>query len=128
MAPGKNPRDLLTPAALHILLSVASERLHGYAIKRAVEARTEGALSLGPGTLYEAIHRMANSGWIEEVGGEEGKKSLILGRLAAWVTGHPAIIHLNDTYPVAPWVSFFIRRLAPWTARAIAISEVVRDR
>ncbi len=69
MAPGKNPRDLLTPAALHILLSVAGEQLHGYAIKHAVEARTEGALSLGPGTLYEAIHRMANDGWIEEVEG-----------------------------------------------------------
>ena len=43
--------------------------MHGYAIKHAVEARTEGALSLGPGTLYEAIHRMANDGWIEEVEG-----------------------------------------------------------
>jgi DNA-binding PadR family transcriptional regulator len=27
-------------------------------------------MSLGPGTLYEAIHRMANAGWLEEVGGE----------------------------------------------------------
>ena len=74
MAPGKNPRDLLTPAALHILLSVAGEHLHGYAIKRAVEERTGGALSLGPGTLYEAIHRMANAGWIEEVEGEGRKR------------------------------------------------------
>jgi DNA-binding PadR family transcriptional regulator len=69
MAPGTNPRDLLTPAALHILLSVATEARHGYGIKHAVEARTEGALSLGPGTLYEAIHRMANDGWLEEVEG-----------------------------------------------------------
>lgn len=63
-----NPRDLPTPAALHILLSLASEELHGYAIKRAVEERTDGELTLGPGTLYEAIHRMAADGWIEEVG------------------------------------------------------------
>ena len=67
MASRKNPRDLLTPAALHILLSMATEDLHGYAIKRAIAERTGGALSLGPGTLYEAIHRMAGDGWITEV-------------------------------------------------------------
>jgi len=70
MASRKNPRDLLTPAALHILLSMATEDLHGYAIKRAVAERTGGALSLGPGTLYEAIHRMAGDGWITEVDGD----------------------------------------------------------
>jgi DNA-binding PadR family transcriptional regulator len=26
-------------------------------------------MSLGPGTLYEAVHRMAADGWIEEVEG-----------------------------------------------------------
>ena len=65
----QNPRDLLTPAALHILLALAQQELHGYAIKHAVEERTDGRLSLGPGTLYEAIHRMAVDDWIEEVEG-----------------------------------------------------------
>jgi len=69
MASKRNPRDLLTPVALHILLSLTQEELHGYAIKAAVEERTEGRLSLGPGTLYEAIHRMDSDGWIEEVDG-----------------------------------------------------------
>lgn len=63
----RSPRDLLTPAALHILLSLAQEELHGYGIKAAVEERTDGRLALGPGTLYEAIHRMHEDGWIEEV-------------------------------------------------------------
>jgi DNA-binding PadR family transcriptional regulator len=67
MSRQRNPRDLLTPAALHILITLASEDLHGYGIKHAVEERTEGRLSLGPGTLYEAIHRMAADGWISEV-------------------------------------------------------------
>lgn len=66
----QNPRDLLTPAALHILLSLAEEELHGYAIKHAVEDRTDGRMSLGPGTLYEAVHRMAADGWIAEVQGD----------------------------------------------------------
>ena len=92
--PARSPRDLLTPAALHILLSLSQEDLHGYGIKAAVEERTEGRLTLGPGTLYEAIHRMDEDGWIEEVdtGGRkrvyrllpEGRRVLRdeLGRLA----------------------------------------------
>jgi DNA-binding PadR family transcriptional regulator len=59
------PRELLTPAALHVLLSLAEGERHGYGIKLEVEERTAGAFSLGPGTLYEAIHRMEKSGWIE---------------------------------------------------------------
>jgi len=60
------PRSLLTPAALHILMSLAEGERHGYRIKLDVEERTGGSLSLGPGTLYEAIHRMLRDGWIAE--------------------------------------------------------------
>ncbi len=63
----KTPRDLLTPAALHMLLALAREDLHGYGIKQEVEERTGGRLRLGPGTLYEAIHRMKADGWITEL-------------------------------------------------------------
>ncbi len=66
-----NPRTLLTPAGLHILMSLADGVRHGYGVKRDVEAATGGMLHLGPGTLYEAIHRMVAQGWIEEVDGEE---------------------------------------------------------
>ena len=61
-----NPRTLLTPAALHILLALADEERHGYGIKSEVEERTGGQLNLGAATLYEAIHRMVASGWIME--------------------------------------------------------------
>jgi len=70
----RTPSDLLTPAALHILLTLAGEDLHGYGIKEAVEARTGGRLRLGPGTLYEAIHRMDGGGWIEELPGGGRKR------------------------------------------------------
>ncbi len=63
----RNPRDLMTPAVLHMLLALSQEDLHGYGIKGAVEARTDGKLTLGPGTLYEAIHRMHEDGWIAEL-------------------------------------------------------------
>ena len=66
----RTPRDLLTPAALHMLMALSREDLHGYGIKKSVEVQTGGRMRLGPGTLYEGIHRMEAEGWIEEVEGE----------------------------------------------------------
>ena len=48
------------------MLVLAEGARHGYAIKQAVEQRTEGAIRLGPGTLYEAIQRLEDGGLIEE--------------------------------------------------------------
>src|SRR5262245_37137380 len=61
----RTPRDLLTPAALHVLLSLAEGERHGYGIKLDVEERTAGAVRLAPATLYEAIHRLETSGATE---------------------------------------------------------------
>lgn len=74
--PARNPRDLLTPAALHILLTLAEDDSHGYAIRASIEERTEGRLELGPGTLYEALHRMLESGWIRVVNGEDARRKV----------------------------------------------------
>ena len=56
----------LTPTVLHILLALADGEKHGYAIMQEVEARTEGAMRLGPGTLYGSIQRMLKDGLIVE--------------------------------------------------------------
>jgi DNA-binding PadR family transcriptional regulator len=61
----------LTPASLHVLLSLAEGKRHGYGIKLDIEERTDGGLRLGPGTLYEAIHRMVGDGWLEEAEGSD---------------------------------------------------------
>jgi DNA-binding PadR family transcriptional regulator len=59
---------------LHIMLVLAEGARHGYAIKQAVERRTEGAIKLGPGTLYEAIQRLEEGGLIEETAaGDAGR-------------------------------------------------------
>jgi DNA-binding PadR family transcriptional regulator len=68
-----NPRELMTPAVLHILLSLAQGVRHGFGIKEDVEARTGGALRLGPGTLYEGMHRLRRAGWIAEAGAPAGE-------------------------------------------------------
>jgi DNA-binding PadR family transcriptional regulator len=56
----------LSLPVLHIMLSLADGPRHGYAIKQDVEERTDGALRLGPGTLYEAIQRLEDGRLIEE--------------------------------------------------------------
>lgn len=66
------PKQRLNPlpsAAFHILLSLADEDLHGYAIMRRVEEQTEGRMRLGPGTLYSSIQALLEEGFIEEVDG-----------------------------------------------------------
>src|ERR1035441_4630185 len=56
----------LPNAAFHILLAVADEDRHGYAIIQDVAARTGGELKLSPGTLYRSIQRMLEQGLLVE--------------------------------------------------------------
>jgi DNA-binding PadR family transcriptional regulator len=56
----------LPPATFHILMSLAEEERHGYAIIKDVEASTDGELRLSPGTLYRSIQRMLEEGLIVE--------------------------------------------------------------
>ncbi|MEQ9398973.1 MAG: helix-turn-helix transcriptional regulator [Longimicrobiales bacterium] len=57
----------MTTRTLQILLALLEGPLHGYGIKQQVEARTDGRVRLGSGTLYEAVHRLVEQGSIEEV-------------------------------------------------------------
>ena len=63
------PDDLLPlpPATFHILLSLAAEDRHGYAIIQDVADRTDGAVKLSAGTLYRSIQRMLEQGLLEEL-------------------------------------------------------------
>ena len=56
----------LTPAMFHVLLTLADEEMHGYAILKEVERRTEGKVRLSAGTLYGIIRRLNEEGWIVE--------------------------------------------------------------
>lgn len=62
------PPGPLAPAIFHILLALAGGERHGYGIMQEVSALTNGALRLGPGTLYGSIKRMLADGLIEEAG------------------------------------------------------------
>lgn len=68
MAPRRAPEPppLKTPV-FHILLALADGDLHGLGIADAVEDATEGAVELGPGTLYRSLKEMAEQGLIRGV-------------------------------------------------------------
>jgi DNA-binding PadR family transcriptional regulator len=71
--PFKSPDALLplTPVAFEILLALAEEPLHGYAILQAVERRLDGLLPLRTGTLYRSLARLLEDELIEEAGGSD---------------------------------------------------------
>ena len=62
----KRKLDPLPSAAFQILLALAGEELHGYAIMRQVEEQTDGKMRLGPGTLYSSVQSLLEAGLIEE--------------------------------------------------------------
>ena len=65
----------LAPATFQILLALVDSERHGYAIMKEVTTRTEGAVRLGPGTLYGALKRLLEAGLVEE-GGERADPEL----------------------------------------------------
>lgn len=64
----RSPRDLLPlpVSQLHILMALATGDKHGYAIMQEVEALTDGAVTMGPGTLYGTVKKMLKAGLVEE--------------------------------------------------------------
>jgi DNA-binding PadR family transcriptional regulator len=57
----------LTETSFFILLSLATTPKHGYAIIKEVEAISDGRVVLAAGTLYTALRRMLEEGWIERL-------------------------------------------------------------
>src|SRR5215210_8055922 len=59
-------RPPLTAPTFHILLALVDEERHGYAIMQEITERTDGAVRLGPGTLYGSLKRLLEQGIVEE--------------------------------------------------------------
>ena len=55
---------------LLILKSLALEEMHGLGIARRVEQITGGTFQVKPGSLFPALHRMEEEGWVASVWGE----------------------------------------------------------
>ena len=58
----------LKPVDLQLLLPLAEEERHGYALVQAIEAGTNGLVQLDPGNLYRVIKRLLAAGLVAESG------------------------------------------------------------
>jgi DNA-binding PadR family transcriptional regulator len=100
----------LTTVAFEILLALAEGPRHGYDVMVAIEARTDGRISLNPGTLYRALDRLASHGLLdsgERRVGTNHRKVFKLSRLGARVAASEAR-RLADQVSAAR-----VRRLLP---------------
>ena len=75
----------LTEATFFILLSLSSGQRHGYVIMKDVDSLSDGRVTLGTGTLYGALGRLLDQGWIERVEEEQAtgrpRKAYVLSDL-----------------------------------------------
>jgi DNA-binding PadR family transcriptional regulator len=70
-------REPLSEQTFLILLSLAEEPLHGYAIVGRVADLSDGRVRLGTGTLYGAVKRLLGAGWIRRVGGGTKRDGIV---------------------------------------------------
>jgi DNA-binding PadR family transcriptional regulator len=62
-----NPRNFipLRPVEFLVLVSLAEQDQHGYALTQAIAQRTDGAVRLEPGNLYKVLRRLVSDGLIQ---------------------------------------------------------------
>ena len=59
---------------LMILKTLTLEPMHGLGISRRLAQVTEGVFQVQPGSLFPALHRLEQEGWIEGAWGESENK------------------------------------------------------
>ncbi len=73
----------LSESVLLILLSLADQPRHGYAILKDVEEMSGGRVVLSTGTLYGALHRLLDDDWIERAEDDDTSRGRQAYRLTA---------------------------------------------
>lgn len=68
----------LPAASLHIVLALLEGELHGYGVMQRLGELSDGAVKMGPGTLYGTLNRLVNDGLVVEstdrVGRDESER------------------------------------------------------
>ena len=110
----------MTETTYFILLSLAPGPGHGYAIMKDVQKLSQGRVTLSTGTLYGALKRLLEQGWIERVDdpaaaengrerkayrmtnlgqaaldGEVERLNALLAAAGQRVVGKPNVLHTN---------------------------------
>ncbi|MGN1165789.1 MAG: PadR family transcriptional regulator [Lachnospiraceae bacterium] len=74
----------MTETGFYILMCL-KEEAHGYSIVQRVEAMTEGAVKISPGTMYGSLSKMEKDGLIRFVREEEKRKIYVITDLGKQV-------------------------------------------
>ena len=69
----------LTPAMFEVLIALADGEKHGYAVLKEVARRTDGRVTLSPGTLYAIIRRFVGDGIVAESDSAPPRRSTMSG-------------------------------------------------
>jgi PadR family transcriptional regulator, regulatory protein PadR len=59
---------------LLILKAIGEGEMHGLGISRRIEQVTEGTFQVSPGSLFPALHKMEEAGWLSSFWGESENK------------------------------------------------------
>ena len=73
----------MTEPVLLILLSLADRPRHGYAILQDTEKMSDGRVRLSTGTLYGALRRLLEEGWIARFQEEDNSRGKQAYRLTS---------------------------------------------
>lgn len=71
--PQRERPPLLSSVALQVLLALADEDRHGYAIMQEVTRQSEGRYKIGPGTLYDNLQRLLDQGLVRDTARRDGE-------------------------------------------------------
>jgi DNA-binding PadR family transcriptional regulator len=66
MSRRRGSQKSLPAASLHIVLALLDGELHGYAVMQRVGELSDGAVKMGPGTLYGTLNRLVDDGLVVE--------------------------------------------------------------
>src|ERR1700687_687012 len=135
------PSDLLQGTLdLLILKTIASKPLHGWGIAKRIQTLSGDALAVGQGSLYPALHRLENQGWIcaaweeSDLGRRaqgysltpEGRKQLVRG-LKTWTRLSAAVRRSLPSARRPKTTGGGSSRLAPASLPLSAFSSKTRD-
>jgi PadR family transcriptional regulator, regulatory protein PadR len=61
------PRKTLLQGTLDLLIlkALSTGELHGLGVSRRIEQITDGTFSVQPGSLFPALHRLEEAGWLK---------------------------------------------------------------
>lgn len=64
--------------SIFLILLATLERVYGYRIMHVVEESTQGAVKIGPATMYTTLKKLKAAGWIAEIVEGPGEGARIL--------------------------------------------------